>query len=315
MQNVNKRQAMIYIILPCYNEELVVAESARLLLGYLDTLPFECRLLFVDDGSTDATWKCISELHDRYPSRVEALRLSCNEGQQVATLAGLEACVDKADAIISMDVDLQDDMTVIPRMVTDCREGYDVVYGVKRSRKRDIMWKRVTASLFYRTMKSMGCDLVAGHSECRLLSKRAAQALLSCPERNLFVRCLVTRLGFDSKSEYYDLQPRMAGRSKYSVAKLTGLALDGITNFSVHPIRWIMILGVLCILVALPVVVWVLVNWYQGKTSLGWPSLLISLWVLGGLQIFVTGVVGEYIAKIYTEVKRRPRYFVRDRLE
>lgn len=314
MQNVNKRQAMIYIILPCYNEELVVAESARLLLGYLDTLSFECRLLFVDDGSTDATWKCISELHGRC-SRVKGLRLSHNVGQQAATLAGLEACVGEADAMISMDVDLQDDMAVIPRMVADYNEGADVVYGVRRSRRHDTPWKRVTAFLFYRTMKSMGCDLVSEHSEFRLLSRRAAQALLSYPERNLFVRCLVPQIGFESKREYYDRQPRLAGETKYSTAKLTGLALDGITNFSVRPIRWIMMLGVLCILVALPVVVWVLVNWYQGKASLGWPSLLISLWMLGGLQILATGLVGEYIAKIYTEVKRRPRYFVWDELK
>ena len=164
-------------------------------------------------------------------------------------------------------------------------------------------------------MKVMGCNLVVEHSEFRLLSQRAARALLSYPERNLFVRCLVPLVGFESRKEYYDRQCRLAGDTKYSTTKLMELAVDGITNFSVRPIRWIMALGVACALVAVPVIVWVLVNWNRGTVSLGWPSLLISLWLLGGGQIFATGLVGEYIAKIYTEVKRRPRYFVRDELK
>ncbi len=305
---------MIYIILPCYNEELVVEESCRILLDYLHSLPEDIRLLFVDDGSRDSTWECLRTLHARHPE-VRALRLSHNSGQQAATLAGMETCVDEADAVISMDVDLQDDIQVIGRMLKDYHEGADVVYGVRRSRMQDSWWKRVSASLFYRTMKAMGCDLVAEHSEFRLLSKRAARALLSYPERNLFVRCLVPLMGFEYRMEYYDRQTRIAGDTKYSTAKLMELAVDGITNFSVRPIRWIMALGVMCVLVSLPVVIWALVNWHQGRTSLGWPSLLISLWTLGGMQIFVTGMVGEYIAKIYTEVKRRPRYFIWEELK
>ena len=309
-----KPKNKIYIVLPCYNEELVVGASARILLDYVATLPYDIRLLFVDDGSSDSTWECLKVLHSLHPE-VRALRLSHNCGQQVATLAGIKACVDEAAAVISMDVDLQDDIQVIGRMARDFCAGADVVYGVRRSREKDHWQKRVTASLFYRLMKAMGCELVEEHSEFRLLSQRAAHALLSFPERNLFVRCLVPLMGFESKMEYYDRQSRLAGDTKYSTSKLVELAVDGITNFSVRPIRWIMALGLACVLVAVPVIVWALVNWHLGTVSLGWPSLLISLWLLGGAQILATGVVGEYVAKIYTEVKRRPRYFVRDELK
>ena len=303
---------MTYIILPCYNEESVVRESVRLLTEYLTDVSCECRLLLVDDGSGDGTWDSIVEMCAAYP-HVQGLRLSHNVGQQAATLAGMEACLADSDAVISMDVDLQDDMRAIPRMVEDFRKGADVVYGVRRSRACDSLWKHGTASLFYRAMGAMGCDLVYNHSEFRLLSQRAARALLSYPERNLFVRCIVPQLGFSSTRVYYDRQPRMAGDTKYSTMKLVRLALDGITNFSVRPIRWIQLLGCLCLLVALVVIVWALVNYVQGRTNQGWPSLLISLWMIGGLQILTVGIVGEYVGKIYTEVKRRPRYFVREK--
>ncbi len=303
---------MTYIILPCYNEEGVVRDTTRLLLGYLSSKSCACSLLYVDDGSYDGTWDCIAEMCRTYP-QVRGLRLSHNVGQQAATLAGIEACVDAAEAVISMDVDLQDDMRVIPRMIEEYRKGAEVVYGVRRSRACDSLWKRGTASLFYRIMKAMGCELVYNHSEFRLLSQRAARALQSYSERNLFVRCIVPQLGFPSARVYYDRQPRTAGDTKYSAAKLARLALDGITNFSVRPIRWVQLLGCLCLLVALAVIIWALVNYVQGRTNQGWPSLLISLWMVGGLQILTVGIVGEYIGKIYTEVKRRPRYFVQEK--
>ena len=304
---------MTYIILPCYNEECVVESTTRILLDYISQAPYEFCLLFVDDGSTDSTWSRISELCHKH-QQLKAVKLANNVGQQTATLAGIETCINDAEAVISMDADLQYDIRVLSRMVKDFHEGVDVVYGARKKRTHDTLWKRGTSYLFYKTMKAMGCNLVYNHSEFRLLSNRAARALLSYPERNLFVRCIVPQIGFTSKIEYYDGLPRMAGETKYTTAKLVKLAIDGITNFSVRPIRWIQRLGAICILIGIAVIVWVLVNYHLGNTIQGWPSVLISIWIACGLQILSIGIVGEYIGKIYTEAKRRPRYFVEEKI-
>ncbi len=303
---------MIYIVIPCYNEEEVLRDSCRQLLGITETLSEEARLLFVDDGSRDQTWAVIRSLSEAH-SVVLGLRLSHNVGHQRALWAGMEAAVERADAVISIDADLQDDIEVIPRMVKDFREGADIVYGVRRGRRTDSWFKRQTAQGFYRMMRAMGCQTVYNHADFRLLSKRALKALLSFPERNLFLRGLVPTLGFTERTEYYDRKPRKAGETKYPLTKMLSLALDGITSFSVRPLRLISVMGLLFVLVALGVCVWALVTYLENRSVPGWTSLLISIWFVGGVLLCAIGVTGEYISKIYTEVKRRPHYFERER--
>lgn len=303
---------MLYLIIPCYNEQEVLLDTTARLLDFLPNVPVPTRILYVDDGSADGTWEMICRLSAEHSS-VYGLRLSHNVGQQTATWAGMDVSVAQAEALICLDADLQDDIHVLPAMVKKYQEGCDVVYGVRSDRSTDSIFKRYPAGLFYKLMTLLGCDLVENHSEFRLLSQRAAQALLSYPERNLFVRCMVPMLGFKTDQVYYSRQARTAGRTKYSTIKLVRLALDGITNFSVRPIRWIQIMGCLCIVVSLGVIAWALVNYAMGRTALGWPSLLISLWFLSGAMLVAIGIIGEYIGKIYTEVKRRPRYFIMDK--
>lgn len=305
---------MIFLIIPCYNEQEVLRDSAAHLQQCLTDIPDTVRLLFVDDGSRDGTWQIIEDQAAQYRN-VEGIRLSHNRGQQVATWAGMEYCAKEADAVICIDADLQDDINVLPRMVEDFHKGYDVVYGVRDDRSSDSRLKKYPAWAFYKTMKMMGCELVENHSEFRLLSRRAMLALLSYPERNLFVRCMVPMLGFNATSVYYSRQARRAGKTKYSTLKLLRLALDGITSFSVRAIRWIQLMGVCCILFSFGVIGWALLNYVTGRTTQGWPSLLISTWFLSGVKLIALGIIGEYVAKIYTEVKRRPRYFIMDRTE
>ncbi len=302
---------MIYLIIPCYNEQEVLYLTTDKLLSCLSSIPVPTKILYVDDGSKDKTWLLINQLCKLH-ANVMGLRLSHNVGQQTATWAGMKSCIKDADAVICMDADLQDDVNVLPRMVQDFQNGYDVVYGVRNDRTSDSFVKRFTAQTFYRLMKWLGCEMIEDHSEFRLLSKRAAQALLSYPERNLFVRCIVPQLGFHTTNEYYSRQPRTAGETKYSILKLTKLAIDGITNFSTRPIRWIQLIGCFCILVSFGVIAWALINYALGKTNQGWPSLLISLWLLCGVVLVSIGIIGEYVGKIYTETKRRPRYFIMD---
>lgn len=302
-----------YLIIPCYNEQEVLCSTAERLNTLLHSIPLSIRILYVDDGSEDDTWKVICHLSTLYEN-VSGLRLSHNVGQQIATWAGMEACISQADALICLDADLQDDIHVLPEMVRKFQNGCDVVYGVRNDRRSDNFFKRITAIQFYQLMKILGCEQVENHSEFRLLSQRAAQALLSYPERNLFVRCMVPLMGFKSDRVYYSRQTRTAGRTKYSFIKLTQLALDGITNFSVRPIRWIQIIGCTCLLISFGVIIWALINYIEGKTTQGWPSLLISLWFLSGVLLVAIGIIGEYIGKIYTETKRRPRYFIMDRI-
>lgn len=303
---------MLYIVIPCYNEQEVVTNSCHRLHALVSTLPLPVTLLFVDDGSSDYTWERIKECTHTYRN-VKGLRLAHNVGQQTATWAGMETCIDHADAIITLDVDLQDDISILPDMAQKYINGADVVYGVRKDRHSDTWGKRYTAHLFYRLMEALGCNLIYNHSEFRLLSNRAARALLAHPERNLFVRCIIPMMGFHSTKVYYERKPRLAGETKYSVWKLVKLAVTGITDFSVAPIHWIQILGCFCILVSLGVIGWALLNFFTGRTNQGWPSLLISLWLLSGILLVCIGIVGEYIGKIYTEVKRRPRYFIMDK--
>lgn len=305
---------MLYIVLPCYNEEEVLCDSIAKLTAMLDKeMPLEAvRLLCVDDGSRDRTWSLIQELSQSNP-RLLGLRLAHNVGHQQALWAGLEAALPHAEAVISIDADLQDDIQVIPRMMANFRAGSDIVYGVRRERRTDTWFKRTTALAFYKLMQWMGCESVYNHADFRLLSRRALAALLSYPERNLFLRGMVAQLGFQTSMQYYDRSERLAGETKYPLSKMLSFALDGITSFSVRPIRLINLLGILFILVGLVVSCKALADFLRGQTMPGWTSLLISLWLIGGALMLAVGITGEYIGKIYTEVKRRPRYFEMER--
>lgn len=303
---------MIYIIVPCYNEEEMLPETTRQLLALLPRLGSPARILYVDDGSRDRTWPLITELSGRH-EEVLGLKLAHNVGHQNALWAGMEAAAEHADALVSVDADLQDDIRVIEQMARDWREGADVVYGVRRERKTDTWFKRTTALAFYRLMTTLGSPTIYNHADFRLLSRRAARALLSYPERNLFLRGLVPMLGFNEKVVYYDRRERMAGTSKYPLRKMISFALDGITSFSVKPLRLVSYMGGLFILVAIGVLVYTLLAYVQHRNMPGWASLLISIWFVGGALLVSIGVMGEYIGKIYTEVKRRPRYFEQER--
>ena len=302
---------MIYLVIPCYNEQDVLMDTNRRLLALLPEIPTPTSILYVDDGSTDGTWNIIMHLCQEH-NAVRGLRLSHNVGQQTATWAGMEHCLKDADAVISVDADLQDDIHVIPRMVHDWQQGIDVVYGVRHHRESDSWMKRWTALLFYRVMGWLGCETIYNHSEFRLLSRRAVEALLSYPERNLFVRGLVSQLGFNVELEYYDRQPRLAGETKYSISKLAALAFDGVSSFSVRPLHWILLAGLSFIVVAVCVIGWALFNHFTGRTVMGWTSLLVSVWFVGGCLLLALGLIGEYVGKVYKETKRRPRYFVMD---
>lgn len=298
---------MIYIVVPCYNEEDVLLETNRQLLALTERVEGDVRLLYVDDGSRDQTWPIIARLGEESP-RVCGLRLAHNIGHQRAVWAGMEAVAETAEAVITIDADLQDDIDVIPRMIDDFRRGADIVYGVRRERKTDSWFKRRTALAFYWLMKRMNTGTVYNHADFRLLSHRALSALMRYPERNLFLRGMVPLLGFNSQMEYYDRSERMAGESKYPLSKMLALALDGITSFSVTPLRWILAMGVAFIFVAICVIVYALSSHWSGHTVSGWTSLLISVWFVGGVLLLALGIVGEYVGKVYSESKQRPRW-------
>lgn len=303
---------MIYIVIPCYNEQEVLYETTRQLSAMLAATSEPTKVLYVDDGSRDTTWDIIRSLSKQYDS-VEGVRLAHNVGHQQALWAGMEQALQLgAEAVVSIDADLQDDIAVIPRMISDFRAGDDVVYGVRRERTTDTRFKRWTALAFYRLMNSLGSGTVYNHADFRLLSRRALEALLSYPERNLFLRGIVPMLGFNTRIEYYDRKERFAGESKYPLTKMLNFALDGITSFSIQPLRWIHGIGLCFILVALGVMIYALTSYVLGRSLPGWTSLLMSVWLVGGVLLVAIGVTGEYIGKIYMEVKRRPRYFIQE---
>ena len=301
---------MLYLVIPCYNEQEVLETTSRELKSLLPSIPLETRILYVDDGSTDSSWNIIQTMQQENPKTVRGIRLAHNVGHQSALWAGMEACVDEAEAIITIDADLQDDIHVIPRMILDYKEGIDVVYGVRRERKTDTFLKRWTAQGFYHVMSLMGCDTVYNHADFRLLSQRAAKALLSYQERNLYLRGLVSLLGFRTKKEYYCRQARTLGVTKYPMCKMLALAFEGITSFTTRPLRWIMLAGFIFILVSFCVIVWAIYTRIAGRTVEGWTSLLVSVWFVGGCLLLAIGIIGEYVGKVYRETKHRPRYFV-----
>lgn len=304
----------LVIVVPCYNEEEVLPETFRQLTAILDELREtgrieEGRLLLVDDGSKDATWRLIETYASESPM-VRGIRLAHNAGHQQALWAGLEWAAVHADASVSIDADLQDDVRSIIEMVDAYRKGADVVFGVRKERRTDTFFKRHTALAFYKMMSVLGGDIVYNHADFRLMSQRAMQALMSCPERNLFLRGMVVALGFTTACVYYDRKERFAGESKYPFNKMLSFALDGITSFSVKPLRYIVVMGLMFILVSLGVIIYALLAYWEGKAMQGWTSLLVSVWFIGGSILMAVGVIGEYVGKIYKEVKRRPRYFI-----
>lgn len=304
----------IVIVVPCYNEEEVLPETSRQLALVADELVAsgradEAEMLFVDDGSRDRTWELICRLAAA-DSRVRGLKLAHNAGHQQALWAGLEWAAAHADAAVSVDADLQDDVQAIPEMADAWRGGADVVFGVRRERSTDTFFKRNTALAFYRLMNGLGGDVVYNHADFRLMSRRALQALMSCPERNLFLRGMVSALGFPTAKVYYDRKERFAGESKYPLSKMLSFALDGITSFSVRPLRYIVMLGMLFLFISVVAIVYGIVAYVDGRAIPGWTSLLVSVWFIGGSILLAVGIIGEYTGKIYREVKRRPRYFI-----
>ena len=307
------------IVVPCYNEEAVLTETTSRLLEVMQRVAekhadLQGRIVYVDDGSRDGTWPLIGSLSKQHP-QVMGLKLAHNAGHQHALWAGLEWAAAHVDAAISIDADLQDDVNVIPEMIDLFLGGKDIVYGVRRDRPTDTWFKRTTALAFYKLMSKLGGDIVYNHADYRLMSRRTLAALMTYGERNLFLRGMVRTLGFPQAMVYYDRGERFAGESKYPLRKMLAFAIDGITSFSVRPLRLISIVGLSFMLVALAVIVYGLVAWLCGRTIQGWTSLLVSLWFIGGAILVALGVIGEYVGKIYAEVKRRPRYFIEETTE
>ncbi len=306
---------VLYVVLPCYNEEEVLEESAKQLKNKLNTLvkngsiSKKSKIMFVDDGSKDKTWEMIREFSEK-DKIFAGVKLSRNRGHQNALLAGLMVAKEKAQIVISMDADLQDDINVIDKMVELNNEGYQVVYGVRSSRKKDTFFKRATAQTFYKLMKFLGVDIVYNHADCRLMSKEALDALQGFKEVNLFLRGLVPLVGYKSTIAYYERNKRMAGESKYPFKKMVAFAFDGITSFSIKPLRLILGLGFLILFISIVIMIYSLVVKLIGKTVPGWTFITISIWFIGGLQMISIGIIGEYVGKIYNETKARPRYII-----
>ena len=306
---------ILYIVVPCFNEQEALPESHSRLAQLMDemitagTVSQDSRLLYVDDGSRDDTWPLISKLASE-SGRVAGVKLACNSGHQNALMAGLATAVEHCDITVSIDADLQDDINVIPQMVERYQDGCDIVFGVRRERKTDTWFKRTTAGMFYGLMKRLGVSTIENHADFRLMSRRAVLALLDYKERNLFIRGIVTKLGYKTDNVYYDRSARLAGESKYPLRKMVNFAIDGITSFSVKPVRLVFTVGVVFLLIALIMLIYVLCAYFMGRAVSGWPSLILSVWLVGAFILIGLGIIGEYVGKIYTEVKNRPRYNV-----
>ena len=306
---------VLYIVVPCFNEQEALPHSHERLSKLIEemiaqgSIGAESKLLYVDDGSRDNTWEIIEKLSSE-SNRVAGVKLACNSGHQNALMAGLAAAVEHCDITVSIDADLQDDINVIPQMVERYRGGCDIVFGVRRERKTDSWLKRVTAGMFYRLMERLGVGTISNHADFRLMSRRAVMALLDYKERNLFIRGIVTKLGYKTDCVYYDRAARIAGESGYSLRKMMNFAIDGITSFSVKPVRMVFMVGVLFLIIALIMLVYVLTAYFMGRAVSGWPSLILSVWLVGAFILIGLGIIGEYVGKIYTEVKNRPRYNV-----
>jgi len=305
----------LYMVIPCYNEEDALPITIKLFVETLENLVSkgkisrESRILFVDDGSKDRTWELIEE-YAKTDVRIIGLRLSRNRGHQNALLAGLMEAKDTADITVTMDCDGQDDVLAVEKMVDAYHEGCEIVYGVRSDRSTDSIFKRTTAHIFYKLMNHLGAETVYNHADYRLLSARVIKELERFQETNLFLRGMIPLVGFKSTAVYYERRERMAGKSKYPLRKMAGLAFDGITSFSIQPLRLIMGAGCLVAFLSFIGVIWAVVTEFMGKTVAGWASMTCIICFVGGVQLICLGIMGEYIGKIYMEVKGRPRYIV-----
>lgn len=318
MGNEKMNKPKLDILVPCYNEEDVFSYCLTELQGVLnnlitqDMIVSHSSITFIDDGSRDMTWNLISEASCQ-SSSIKGIKLSCNRGHQIALLAGLNE--SDADIIISIDADLQDDTSIIEKMVRCYLDGYDIVYGVRSDRKTDTGFKRHTAEFFYRTMNWMGVKQIPNHADYRLLSRRALDALLEYKEQNLYIRGLVPLVGFKSNKIFYSRAARLAGESKYPLKKMLGLAVEGITSLTVTPLRTIAALGFGISFFSVFAALYALIEKFSGNTVEGWTSVMIAIFFLGGVQMLSLGVIGEYIGKIYMETKERPKYFIEEKTE
>jgi len=305
--------SILAIVVPCYNEEEVLPQTNRQLRDLLDSMTRDglvsaaSYILYVNDGSRDRTWDIIAGYCEA-DKRVRGLKLAGNVGHQNALMAGLETARHDADVTVSIDADLQDDIHAIPEMVVKYNEGCDIVYGVRRKRTTDTFFKRTTAQMFYRFMTGMGVKSVYNHADFRLMSRRAVDALCQYEERNLFLRGLVPLLGYKTDKVYYDRLERQAGESKYPLSKMMSFAIDGVTSFSVKPLRLIFDLGMIFLLISLGILIYVIVALCQGRGVQGWASLMLSIWFVGGCVLICLSIIAAYIGRIYTEGKHRPRY-------
>lgn len=317
---MSTKNNILYLVIPCYNEEEVLHETTKQLKNKMEKLikdkliSDQSRVMYVNDGSKDNTWPIIKEIHSK-DELFTGLTLSRNRGHQNALLAGLMTAKKYADMVISMDADLQDDINVIDKMVEKYNEGNDIVYGVRSSRKKDTFFKRFTAQGFYKFMQLMGVDIVYNHADCRLMSKRALDELENFTEVNLFLRGIVPLIGFKSEIVTYERNERFAGESKYPLKKMLSFAFDGITSFSIKPIRFILFLGFIFCLISVGVLIYSIVQKVLGNTVDGWTFIVCSIWLVSGVQMISLGIIGEYIGKIYNETKRRPRYIIEEELK
>ena len=309
---------ILYLVMPCYNEEEVLRMSSGKALDLYarlidnGTISSDSRILFSDDGSKDRTWEIITELHAENKTFC-GIRLSKNRGHQIAIYSGMVYAAEHgAECVITIDADLQQDIEAVPRFLQKYAEGCDIVYGVRDSRDTDSLFKKTTATMYYKFMRSLGCDLIEQSADYRLLSNRAVKALASYKENNLFIRGLVPEMGFKSDIVYFHVKEREAGSSKYTLKKMVSLALNGITSFSIQPIRLVGLLGVGVLIVSVVMMIVTLIDHIRGVTVAGWSTIVISIWFLGSIQLISLGVIGEYVGRTYMETKNRPRYFISD---
>ena len=315
--NDNRENGVMYIVVPCYNEEEALEASAKALLGKLSELvdkgivSDKSRIVFVDDGSKDRTWDIIKRFYDEN-EEIVGLRFAHNRGHQNAILAGMMYAKDFCDFTITIDADLQQDINAMEKFIEEYNSGSEIVYGVRNSRKTDGFFKKMSATMFYKLMHMMGCRIYENSADYRLMSVKALDALSEYGEVNLFLRGIIPDIGLKSSVVYFDVFPRMQGESKYSLSKMLTLAADGITSFSIKPIRMVFMMGVLALLVGFVMILHIFYEHYFGYTVSGWSSILMSIWVLGGAILLSLGIIGEYVGRNYMETKRRPRYYFWD---
>ena len=314
-----REKPILYIVVPCYNEEEVLEETTKQLkekmksLIKTNSISSQSKVMYVNDGSKDQTWELIKKINEK-EKYFTGISLSRNKGHQNALVAGLLTAKEYADIVISMDADLQDDIHAIDEMIEKYKDGCEIVYGVRNSRKKDTWFKKTTAESFYKLMKLMGVDIIYNHADYRLTSKKVLMEFQNYEEVNLFLRGIFPLIGYKSDIVYYERNERFAGTSKYPLKKMLNFAWDGITSFSIKPLRLICMIGFLTLCISIIIMIYSIIRKLTGNTVEGWTFLSISIWFIGGVQITSLGVIGEYIGKVYTEVKKRPRYSIAENL-